>query len=64
MRETVWPLSSVVVGNLREVAPSKILLLRGVIHDENSANNGGISIIFEFVDNHSCFSSTGLIQFT
>ena len=32
---------------LRGVAPSKILLLREVIRDDNAANNGGILIILD-----------------
>ena len=31
--------------SLRRVVPSKVLLLREVIRDDNSANNGGILII-------------------
>ena len=51
-RETVWSLSAVRVRNLRGRIPSKFLLLRGVIRDDNSANNGGILNNSASVDNH------------
>ena len=46
-RETGWSLSAAGVKHLREVDPSKILLLPEVIPDDNSANNGGILFRFD-----------------
>jgi hypothetical protein len=44
MRETGWSLSVAGVKHLRGVDPSKVLLLRAGMRDDNAANNGEILI--------------------
>ena len=54
-RETGWSPIYCRRRYLRGVVPSKVLLLHGVIRDDNSANNGGILNNFMVVDNTNRF---------
>ena len=56
-RKTVRSLSSRGEGFLRGTDPSKNLLLREVIRDDNTANNGGILSKLWYVDNYYCTRS-------
>ena len=56
MRETGWSLSAAGVWYLREVDPSKKLLLYGEIRNDNVAHNGEVFISF-LVDTASSIQS-------
>ena len=47
---------------MREVDPSKNLLLHAVMRDANSANNGGLSFIFWSVDSHNRCGPSIVVQ--
>jgi len=65
MRETGWSLSAAGEWGQRRVGPSKRqLLLRGVIRDDNSANNGGILAVFGSLITIFAFGPAEVVHFT